>query len=194
MRTSTMQTPASSEGDQAGAADTNTVPFSDSSQKAKQLAAAVLEVLAGTQAPSDAARTLGISLARYYQLELRALNGLVAACEVRRRGRWSRTGNELTDLRKECEQLRRECARQHALVRATRRTGLAEMAPPPAPAVAEKPKLRRRRRPIARAMKMAALLKEDKKTTPAAVATPATAGAEQGQATDTPQEVCRSDV
>src|SRR5262249_19302653 len=94
--------------------------FPDASQDAKRLAAAILEVLAGTQAPSETARLLGISLARYYQLELRALAGLVSACEVRRRGH--RPGNELTALRRECEQLRRECGRHKALVRATRRT------------------------------------------------------------------------
>lgn len=192
MRTPTDTLP---EADQAGAADASPVPFSNSSQDAKQLAAAVLEVLAGTQTPSDAAQGLGISLARYYQLELRALNGLVAACEVRRRGRWSRTGNELADLRQECEQLRRECARQHALVRATRRTGLAEATPPAAPPAPEKRKLRRKRRPVARAMKMAALLKENRKTTPQAtdVAASATDG-EQGQTTDTRQDVGRNDA
>src|SRR5262245_53282640 len=102
--------------------------FPEASREAKRLAAAMLEVLAGTQTPGEAARLLGISLARYYQLELRALTGLVSACEGRRHGH--RGGNELTALRRECEQLRRECGRHKALVRATRRTvGL--VAPPP---------------------------------------------------------------
>lgn len=201
MRTSTQrQEPASSDTpdatDQATATDGGSAPFADNSQDAKRLAAAVLEVLAGTQTPSDAAQELGISLARYYQLEVRALNGLVAACEIRRRGRWSRTGNELADLRKECEQLRRECARQHALVRATRRTGLADAAPAPAPPAQEKPKLRKKRRPVARAMKMAALLKKDGKTMPQtmAVAASATEAGEQGQTTDTVQDVCKNNA
>jgi hypothetical protein len=53
-------------------------PFGEASREAKRLAAAILEVLAGTQAPAEAARWLGISVARYYQLEVRGLAGLVA--------------------------------------------------------------------------------------------------------------------
>lgn len=134
--------------------------FPEASREAKRLAAAILEVLAGTQAPSETARVLGMSLARYYQVELRALAGLVSACEVRRRGH--QPGNELTALRRECEQLRRECGRHKALVRATRRTvGLVAT---PSPAESE-PK-RKRRRPIARALKMAALLHQESSDPP----------------------------
>lgn len=132
-------------------------PFPEASANAKRLAAAILEVLAGVLSPPDAARSLGLSLARYYQLEVRALAGLLAACEVRHRGR--QCVNELGALRRECERLRRECARQQALVRAARRTvGLTPPAPPP-PAAGSGGK--RRRRPTARALKMAALLRED---------------------------------
>ena len=129
-------------------------PAPEAGQEARRLAAAILEVLAGLQTPSVAARGLGLSLARYYQLEVRALAGLVSACESRRRGRQS--GNELAELRRECERLRRECARQQAVVRATRRTvGLTEP-PPAAPQPAEG---RRRRRPTARALKVVAQLR-----------------------------------
>lgn len=129
-------------------------PFADASPEARKLAAAILEVLAGAQTPSEAARTLGLSLARYYQLEMRAMSGLVAACEDRRRKGRGGGGNELTTLRRECEQLRRLCARQQALARATRRT--VGLAAPPAPASGTGK--RRKRRPTARALKMAALL------------------------------------
>jgi hypothetical protein len=123
------------------------------------VAAAILEVLAGASAPTEAARAVGVSLARYYQLELRALAGLVAACEDRRRkGRRGGPGSELSSLRREVEQLRRECARQQALVRATRRAvGLTS--PPATPPPENTPK-RRGRRPTARALRMAALLQE----------------------------------
>jgi hypothetical protein len=132
-------------------------PFPEASGDAKRLAAAILEVLAGVLSPPEASRSLGLSLARYYQLEVRALSGLLAACEVRRRGRQST--NELAALRRECESLRRECARQQALVRAARRTvGLTPPAPTHPPISGSK----RRRRPTARALKMAALLREDK--------------------------------
>lgn len=127
---------------------------SDASREAKLLAAVILEVLAGSMGPSEAARNLDISLARYYQLEARALTGLVNSCESRRGGR--RPKNELTALQRECEQLRRECARQQALMRATRRSvGL--LRPTASPANPEGAK-KRRRRPAARALKMAALL------------------------------------
>jgi hypothetical protein len=42
---------------------------------------AILEVLAGLRTPAEAAQSLQISLPRYYVLETRALEGLVAGCE-----------------------------------------------------------------------------------------------------------------
>lgn len=129
------------------------------STEAKRLAAAILEVLAGARAPAEAAQLLGISLCRYYQLETRALNGLLTACESRRRGGRHRPANDLVALRQECERLRRECGRQQALLRAAQRTvGL--VTPPPAPTPTGGKK-RRKRRPMARALKMAALLQSE---------------------------------
>jgi len=140
----------------AGQNGSSPSPFPEASREAKLLAAAILEVLAGSVGPSDAARGLGISLARYYQVETRALAGLVGSCESRRRGR-GRPGNELTALQRECEQLRRECARQQALMRATRRT--VGLAPPAQNSGPEGRK--RRRRPTARALKMVAILHDE---------------------------------
>jgi hypothetical protein len=155
-------------------------PFPGASPQARRLAAAILEVLAGTQLPSDAARGLGLSLARYYQLELRAVAGLVAACEGRR-GRGAAPGHDLAGLRRECERLRRECARQQALVRAARRAvGLAPAAAAPAPAEG-----RKRRRPTARALKMAALL-QPPEGAPAAPAAAAECPAAPGEAPGPP--------
>jgi hypothetical protein len=129
------------------------------STEAKRLAAAILEVLAGARTPTEAGQLLGISLCRYYQLRTRALNGLLAACESRRRGGRHRPVNDLAALRQECERLRRESARQQALLRAAQRTvGLA--APPPI-STAASGKQRRKRRPVARALKMAALLQSE---------------------------------
>jgi hypothetical protein len=142
--------------------------FGGSSPEARRLAAAVLEVLAGLQSPSEAARAVGVSLARYYQLEQRALGGLVTACESRRRGR-ARGGDPVAELRRECDRLRRECARQQALVRATRRSvGLAEPAAPP-PTPEARPR-RRKRRPTARALRAVAQLRDE--AAPAGVAAP----------------------
>jgi hypothetical protein len=157
-RTRRQAAPASEATEVATAPAGDMAPLHSASREARRLAAAVLEVLAGLHTPSEAARAVGVSLARYYQLEQRALDGLVAACEPRRRGRCP-GGNPAGDLRRECERLRRECARQQALVRATRRSvGLAE--PPDPPATPEVRPRRRKRRPTARALRAAALLRD----------------------------------
>jgi len=87
------------------------------SKEAKRLAATILEVLAGVRTPPDAAQALSISVPRYYLLEQRALDSLVAGCEPRRQGRMATPERELAHLRKELERSRRDCARQQALAR-----------------------------------------------------------------------------
>jgi hypothetical protein len=126
----------------------------------RQLAAAILEVLAGVRTPPTAAQQLGISLPRYYALELRALQALVAACAPRpRRGRIRSPANELAALHRECDRLRRDCARQQTLLRAAQRT--IGLPPPPAPAKPTAGKKRRQRKPTARALKAARLLQQE---------------------------------
>jgi hypothetical protein len=149
--------PEAGQAEATSTAPAGATPLPDASAAARKLAAAILEVLAGAQTPSEVARALGLSLARYYQLKMCALAGLVSACEDRRRkGRSRAPGGELAALRRACEQLRRQCAQQQALARATRRTvGLAPVAPP---APVERSGRRRKRRPTARALRMAALL------------------------------------
>jgi hypothetical protein len=131
------------------------------STQAKRLTAAILEVLAGARTPTEAAQVLELSLPRYYLLEARALQGMLVACEPRSLGRAPSSESTLAALRRECEQLRRECGRQQALVRAAQRTiGLS----PPSPASRgpeRQGKKRRRRRPTTRALKAAARLSED---------------------------------
>lgn len=123
---------------------------------AKRVAAAILEVLGGIRLPSDAAVALGISLPRYYQLETRALNGLVEACEPRPIGRVRSVESELASAQREIDTLKRDCSRQQALVRLAQRTvGLAAPQPPkPGPKG-----LRKRRTPTVRALKAVAVLK-----------------------------------
>ena len=53
------------------------------SREAQRLAVVILEVLAGVRTPGEAAKVLEITAARYYQLETRALGGLVKALEPR---------------------------------------------------------------------------------------------------------------
>jgi hypothetical protein len=130
------------------------------SAEARRQAAAVLEVLAGVRTPAEVAQQLAMSLTRYYIIEGRALHGLVAACEPRPRGRARAPEGELAAVRRECEQLRRQAARQQALLRVTERAvGLAAApAAPNAGAGAKGPKKRRPRKPKARALQAAAVL------------------------------------
>jgi hypothetical protein len=132
--------------------------MSDGSRQAKRLAAAILEVLGGARLPSDAANALSISLPRYYQLETRALSGLLQACEPRAKGRVRSVESELASARRQIAKLSRECARQQALVRlAQRAVGLASAQPPkPGPKG-----LRKRRKPTVRALKAAEVLKSE---------------------------------
>jgi hypothetical protein len=133
------------------------------------MAAAILEVLAGARTPGEAAQALGLSLPRYYQVETRALNGLLAACEARPKGRQPNPANEALGLRQEDERLRREITRHQALVRASQRAiGLPSSPSPPAktgkPAAggsngASAKKTRRRR--MARALSVAQRLQKD---------------------------------
>lgn len=128
------------------------------SREARRVAAAVLEVLAGSRTPVDAATALGVSAPRYYVLEARALAGLVAACESRAKGRTRTPEMELAALRKEHERLQRECARAQALARASQRAvGLST----PKPEKKSGEKGRRRRKPTVRALKAANLLKSE---------------------------------
>jgi hypothetical protein len=126
------------------------------SMEARKRAAAILEVLAGARTPTAAAQALGVSLPRYYLLEVQALHAMLLACEARQHGRRPSAESALAALRRECEQLRRDCARQQALVRAAQRSiGL------PPPAMSKPPadgKKHRRRRPTARALRAVARL------------------------------------
>ncbi|HKB36160.1 MAG TPA: transposase family protein [Gemmataceae bacterium] len=129
----------------------------DISKEAKRLAAVILEVLAGLRTPAQAAEALGLSLPRYHQLESRGLRGLLEACEPRPRGRQPDPTADVAALRRENERLQRELTRQQSLVRLSQRTvGL----PPPAAPTAKKSGKKPRRR-MARALTVAARLREE---------------------------------
>jgi hypothetical protein len=157
-------------GKQRGTRQRRTGPFKDlgegASIQARKQAAAILEVLAGVRTPMQAAEALGMSLVRYYVLEARAVQGILLACEPRPMGRQKTAESALAALRRECEQLRRECARQQALVRAVQRTiGLTT---PASPKPEKNGKKRRKRRPTARALRAVARLKDEEAATPLA--------------------------
>jgi len=135
--------------------------FQGGSREANRLAVAILEVLAGARSPAEAAEALEISLPRYYILETRALEGMVAVCEPKPLGKQASPETRIAALEKELQQAHRECARQQALVRVAQRSvGLSatetqkgKTSPP------RDRRGRRKRRPAVRALKAADTLK-----------------------------------
>lgn len=126
----------------------------------RRLCAVILEVLGGGRTPSEAAGAIGVSAARYYALEARALGGLLDACRRRPKGRRKTPQAELEKLRSDQKRLESQCARLQALVRASQRAvGLAPPPPPPKGkedrGAAGGKKRRRARRPQVRALRAA---------------------------------------
>ena len=133
----------------------------DRGQEAKQLAAAILEVLAGARTPTEAATALELSVPRYYQLEAQALRGLLAACEPKPKGRVRKATTEVETLRQENQRLQRDLTRHQTLARAAQRAvGLSPPASTPTSKAGKKPRKRR----VARALSVAERLKQE--TTP----------------------------
>jgi hypothetical protein len=129
----------------------------DRGVEAKRMAAAILEVLAGARTPTEAATALSLSVPRYYQVEARALRGLLEACEPKPRGRVRSAETEAKTLSKENQRLQRELTRHQALARAAQRAvGLS----PPA-AVVNKAGKKPRKRRVARALSVAERLKQE---------------------------------
>ena len=122
--------------------------------EAQRLAATILEVLGGLRSPPEASQALSISLPRYYQLEARALEGLVAALAPRPLGKQPSLENRVKLLEKQLDAAHRQCARQEALVRVTQRTlGLSIASPAKSGAAERDPLGRKKRRPMVRALK-----------------------------------------
>lgn len=131
------------------------------SPEARKFAALVLEVLSGLRSPPDAAKSVGISLPRYYLLETRALQGLVSALEPLPKGRRRNPADELALLNKQLDRSRQEATRSQSLLRAALRTvGL----PPPASKDAKiksaNGKLRKPRKPMMRALRAVEALRK----------------------------------
>jgi len=139
-------------------AASNAAPCLD--PETKRRAAAVLEVLGGLRTPGEAAEILGLSLPRYYHLEARSLDAMISACAVGRPGRTA-DGYSLRSLQRENERLRLELTRSQALLRATQRAaGIPEE---------ERPRrdTEKKRRPQARALRVARALKTEAPPSPA---------------------------
>lgn len=138
------------------------------SAESKKHAAVILEVLSGTTTTLDASRSLEITLARYYQLESRALQGILTALEPKKRGKLSDPSHEMDRLHRDNERLRREVTRLQALLRAAQRAIGVSI-----PKTPDKSKLdgKRKRRPTARALRAVEALRTGQDSaTPAAEA------------------------
>lgn len=92
------------------------------SKRAKQVVVAILEALSGELGTTEAAARLQISLSRYYQLEARALQGMLHAVEPRPKGPQKTPERELKALRAEKKGLEKELRRHQALLRAAHRS------------------------------------------------------------------------
>ncbi len=134
--------------------------------ESRRLAAAVLDVLGGGRSAPQAAEVLEISLPRYYALEARAVEGLMKACEPRPRGRVLSPERQIALVKRELARVMRE--RDGLLTQLRMAHRAMALAEPKA-----SPKAKRKRRPQARAKRVAAVLR----SAPAPEAPPEIAGA-----------------
>ena len=91
------------------------------SDAARRLAALLLEAWSGVRSTQSASDAMGVALTRFYQLEARALQMVVAAMEPRPRGRQVTAETEVVKLRAEKQRLQRDLERFQALYRTAQR-------------------------------------------------------------------------
>ena len=92
------------------------------SKGAKASLVVILETLSGTCTTGEAAERMQISLSRYYQLETRALQGMLSALEPRPRGPRRTKDAEIKALKAEKREVERELRRAMSLLRAASRS------------------------------------------------------------------------
>lgn|SRR5712671_4896718 len=138
----------------------------DGSVEAKKLTALVLESLAGVRTPTDAAQQAGVSVQRFYLLEMRALQGIVRSLEPRKKGRQLSDSRLLAVALKEKERLARDLARTQALLRSAHRViGVPTVTSNDRPGKIDG-KGKRKKRPTTRAVKAVALLRASEERAP----------------------------
>lgn len=133
----------------------------EGSAKARKTAALIFEVLAGEIHPTEAAAALEIGMQRYYQLEKKSLLAVIKACEpATKRGRKKSETKIIAELKIAISRLERDLKRTQALARLSQKAeGIATVI-----AQAKKGKGksgRKRRKPVARALKIAKSLREN---------------------------------
>ena len=91
------------------------------SDAARRQAALLMEVWSGVRTTQAASEAMGIAVTRFYQLEARALQMMVAAMEPRQRGRPRTAESELSKLKLEKQRLLRDVERFQSLYRTAQR-------------------------------------------------------------------------
>jgi hypothetical protein len=118
--------------------------------ESRKQAAVVLEVLAGVRSPDQACQALGVSLPTYYNLETRALRGLIWSCTPEPPGHRMFLAHKLRVAEQRSAELEKQVQRYQALLRTAQRSiGLVPAEPPKASSQAK----HRRRKPAVRAMR-----------------------------------------
>jgi hypothetical protein len=129
------------------------------SGESRKHAACVLEVLAGLRSPEQAAAALGLSLPTYYNLETRALRGLIHGCTPTPPGRTLMLLKQVRSLEVKAATLQKQVGRYQALLRnAQRAAGLS----PPTPAAAGRSPGRRKHQPAVRALRAIEALQRER--------------------------------
>jgi len=137
--------------------------------ESRRQAACVLEVLAGLRTPEQAAEAMGLTLQSYYNVETRALRGLIHGCTPTPPGRTMVLLKQVRGLETKCAELQRQVGRYQALLRnAQRSVGLLAVAQQPPGKTPGK----RKRRPVARALRSIEVLQRGDATGPAACVEP----------------------
>lgn len=97
------------------------LPKEGVSEASRKAAAGILSVLSGLRTPAEVSGALGCSVNRYYQLEQRALEGMLSALEPRTRGPRRRPEVEAERMQREVVRWQREASRYQALLRTSQR-------------------------------------------------------------------------
>ena len=128
--------------------------------EARKQAACVLEVLAGVRTPDQAAQSLSISLPTYYNLEMRALRGLIFSCTPQPPGRSLSLARKVRLAELKASAAEKQLQRYQALLRNVQRN--AGLLSPPPPPSKDLPKGKRRpRKPAVRALRAIEALQQD---------------------------------
>lgn len=141
--------------------------------ESRKQAAVVLEVLAGVRTPDQACAALGISLPTYYNLETRALRGLIWSCTPEPPGRTLLLARKLRLAELKSAGLEKQVQRYQALLRTAQRS--IGLVPPESPKPASGK--RKPKKPTVRAMRAIEAIRRVEQTpaadTPDAAPTPA---------------------